>query len=153
MPNFNQPEMCREYFRHLEAHSETGKFNDMLETYWLCALLGIAHDETPTDLSDPVGITDHFVGHLKQNQHLVRALLFWKFAESNNYVVDNPEKMTDALNEVFDETNETNLSRIGHEELDRYAAAGFEKLRTNIPNPTDLATFLIDYYDLLENNN
>ncbi|HIO48612.1 TPA: hypothetical protein EYN23_14840 [Candidatus Poribacteria bacterium] len=153
MAHFKFEDMTRVYFKTMEKSSSSGKFKDLISQYWLCALLGIAHNENQKDPEDPKEIVDNFAGPLKEHQHLIRALLFWKYVDKKGYSVDDTTEITTALKEVFDEQSESKLSQTAHNELDRYAAAGFMKLREKIPHPHDLATFLVDYCALLDTNN
>ena len=141
----------RNYFKKLETTSDTGKFKILLQKYWLCAQIGIAYGKMQDREDGDKWVNDYFPEPLKRNQHLIRAVAFFMESERKNYGPDDEDDLLSGMKDFFDDEGLAKLSPDALHSLNRYAAAGFEIIQKKIPNPTDLAVFLVDYVTLLNN--
>ena len=139
----------RTYFSELEKTSSTGKFKIMLQKYWLCAQIGMAYGKMSDREDGDKWITDYFAEPLKSNDHYIRGLAFYLEAKRKGYGSDNEEDLLGGMNEFFDNETQNRLTPEALHSINRYAAGGFEIINEKIPNPTDLASFLLDYVSLL----
>ena len=141
----------RKYFTDLEKTSSTGKFRILLQKYWLCAQVGMTYNSMQDREDKDKWVTDYFPEQLRSNQHLIRALCFFMDAQNKGYGPDDEEDLLNGMKAFFDDEAPAKLSPEALHLMNRYAAAGFEIIKTKIPNPTDLAVFLVDYVNLLNN--
>ena len=140
----------RKYFQDLEKTSSTGKFKILLQKYWLCAQVGMAYGVMRDREARDKWVQDYFPEPLKSNQHLIRALCFFMDAQKKGYGPDDEDDLLNGMKAFFDDEAQTKLTPEAVHIMNRYAAAGFEIIKTKIPNPTDLAVFLVDYVNLLK---
>tara|TARA_B100000767_G_scaffold176220_1_gene164655 strand:+ start:4919 stop:5392 length:474 start_codon:yes stop_codon:yes gene_type:complete len=138
----------RTYFSRLESASTSGKFQVMLQKYWLCAQLGLIRGRKG-DVGKSSWVTDNFAPPLAEHQHSIRAFAFFTHCQELAVDTENEEEMITAMKNFFDQDRKHKLSGVGLRLVDDYAAGGFEILREEIPNPTDLSDFLLEYVDLL----
>ena len=140
----------RIYFNELEKTTDTGKFKILLQKYWLCALIGCLFDKPAQRENDDVWVNDYFPEPLKGNQHLIRALGFFRYADKLGYSAEDEDDLLTGMKDFFEDDTRTKLSGVGLDTFDHYAAGGFKLLNEKIPEPSDLAEFLIDYVNLIE---
>ncbi len=141
---------AREYFKFLEVNSETGKFKILLQKYWLCAQIGLLYGEKSDPGIEKGGwVTDTIAPPLKSEAHNIRALLFYRFLSDETFDISDEKEMLEAMNAFFSDETDHKLKSRAVRVMDDYAQGGFEKISSTIKNPIDLASFLIDYTDLL----
>jgi hypothetical protein len=138
----------RSYFSRLEKSSSSGKFPVMLQKYWLCAQLGLVRGRKG-DVGKSSWVTDNFAPPLSEHQHSIRAFAFFTHCTELAVDVEDEEEMIAAMKNFFDQDRKHKLSGVGLRLLDDYAAGGFEILRDEIPNPSDLSDFLLEYVEIL----
>ena len=139
----------RKYFNDLEKTSSTGKFKILLQKYWLCAQVGMAYGVMQDREEKDKWVGNTIPEPLKSNQHLIRASCFYLDAQNKGYGPEDEDDLLLGMKSFFDDEAQTKLSPEALHVMNRYAAAGFEIIKTKIPNPPDLAVFLVDYVDLL----
>ena len=141
---------AREYFDKIDKNSTSGKFKIKLQAYWLCAQIGILYNEKGTP-PEKKWLVDYFAPPLKSYEDLIRAFAFWRHAKTKNLNPKKESEMLPALDNFFDENARTKLDKIGMNTFDKHAAGGFEIIRDRIGEETDLASFLLEYLELIEN--
>ena len=141
---------ARMYFSDLEKSSDSGKFRILLQKYWLCAFVGLLADEKKPREENDKWVNDYFPEPLKSNQHLIRASAFFRYADRLGYSAEDEDDLLQGMKDFFEDDTRTKLGDDGLDTLDQYAAGGFELINSRIPEPSDLAMFLVDYVNLIE---
>jgi hypothetical protein len=142
--------VARTYFSELEKTSSSGKFRILLQKYWLCAFVGLLADKKASREENDKWVNDYFPEPLKSNQHLIRASAFFRFADRLEYTADDEDDLLEGMKFFFDDEKLAKLGEDGLDTLDEFAAGGFEIINNKIPEPNDLALFLVDYVNLIE---
>ena len=144
---FQLSSTARSFFETLNRNSTTGKITNQMERFMLCCNIGLIYDE-PVEPEKGPQMVDYFPGRTEPHQHLFRAFAFYRYAIRNQYQKGDPNILM-GMKEFFDDQVRGKLNDSGFEEFSRYAAGGFEIIRTKIGQTNDLATFLIKYVELL----
>ena len=139
----------RKYFKELEKLSDTGKFKILLQKYWLCAQIGLAFNKRKQREEGDKWVSDNIAPPLKENANLMRGLVFFREAQAKGYNPEDEMDMLAGMKNFFTDERLHKLNDNGLDVMDKYASKGFEIIQERIPNPVDLASFLVDYVDLL----
>lgn len=139
----------RSYFSELEKTTSTGKFKILLQKYWLCAQIGIAYGKSSDREDKDKWVNEYFPEPLKGNAHYIRGLAFYMEAKRKDYDTDDEEDLLMGMKKFFDNESQSRLTTEAVHSLNRYAAAGFTIISEKIQQPNDLAAFLVDYVNLL----
>nr|AIF04276.1 hypothetical protein [uncultured marine group II/III euryarchaeote KM3_173_A11] len=147
---FKLSSKSRKFQRKLNQHSSSGEVKTKQEWYWLCAQVGLIRndkaDEEPSGADFVQGWTDS----IKPHSNLILGMLFKRYVENFPDIMLQTQ-VRQFMEEIFDSEG-TNLSVRGHEELNRYAEGGFEIIRDEmIDVPHELFIFLNKYHQIIVN--
>lgn len=141
---FRLSDEAREYFRSIDQHSSTGKFNTTWDQYYLCFMAGVIErrlGEPPE--ADPF-IEKFTVDYRDQRYELLASLVSAEI-DRKGLPWEDKDGIRDLMMHLLDSSTPTNLSDDGLEMMNRYAEGGFSLIRERIPKPRDLDEFLVAY--------
>lgn len=143
--SFRLGQAARSYFRKLEDNSRTGKFETMMDQYYLCLMAGLREPR----LGKEPAADQEFIGEFPQdyNPHRFQILAALVSAEIRRAAIDPTDEkaVRKLMLDLLNPTASTSLSPLGSQLLNRYAEGGFEILQEAIPDPRELDQFLIKY--------
>ena len=142
------------YLKKISDNSQSGKFDDTLSFYWLCAQLGLIADKTEnvvTNSTDNMGV--RFTKTLLPFAPKIRGLLLWRELKRFDVEPNNREDVENIIRKILGGDNEsvgeTKLSTYADSQMNKYAHGGLKIIKQKIKNPDDLFSFLVDYKALL----
>lgn len=128
------------------AQSQTGKFENMLECYWLCCQIGIKQDEyLPTEEGR------EFVRDLKPMMSValqIQGIGFYYHCKREG-VSEEKELILNEMERFYHETSEIELGQPGYRLLNGFANGGFELLFDSVEGTYELSSLLIQIASML----
>jgi hypothetical protein len=145
----------RIYYTRLNESSTSGRIDEMLEWYWLCAQLGMLHNQYSDEKIDEAEFARSWTGKMKPYRNQIMAMLFnWFVNFQPEGVKEDKRKVTELITEIFqtDESeNPVAISERGLQYLDRLAEGGFKLIEKRMKqSSTELHHFLVEYRKLQE---
>jgi hypothetical protein len=140
---------ARNWFKGLDAVTNSGA--KYFEYYYFCLCAGlISGNKSETTTTDSDLIVNHYPGEYRQRGRILNAWLISKELESLGIDVSERTGVHEAIHQLVDPLSPTNLSDHGMQQMNRYAAGGFEVLSENILEPPRVASrFLIEFQQLI----
>lgn len=128
------------------AQSQTGKFDNMLECYWLCCQIGIKHDEfAPTEKASEF-VRD--LNPMKSFSRLIQGVGFYYHCEREG-ISEEKELILKEMEKFYHESSELELGQPGYRLLNGYANGGFELLFDAVAGTKELSALLIQIASML----
>jgi hypothetical protein len=146
------PKGSREYFDTVNSRSDSGiKFKTMFDFYYLCLILGLDNAKLGKKESIESGdFLDYFPDQYSDKGKLIIGMFIEAEMRRRDILYDDRKRVESLMVELIDEHSVTNLQPEAMERLNQYAAKGMELIKENIAKTSELETFFIQYFELID---
>jgi hypothetical protein len=128
-----------------------GALKTKWDIYYICLMMGLAGSKT-SSAAGAIDLVHHFIEDYKKSSRLIVTLFLSTHLKKLGIELKDRLEAKRILDDYLDSSNSTSLNNEGYRAMNEYAQGGFLLLAENIENrPDDQVTFLLKYYDLLNN--
>ena len=120
---FQITKKAREFAKHLRKDF----LKIELDTYYLCALLGMAYDEPEQELGETsqiIASAGAYPAQYKNTYRLLNALLLSTYLKSNQIDLKDRKKVKQAIAAIIDPDHPARLTKKGISLMNQYSAGG-----------------------------
>ncbi|WP_434390298.1 hypothetical protein [Melittangium boletus] len=148
--SFIFPKHAREYFRPCDQRKDGGpKFDAMFDQYYLCLMLGLdARQIGEENHLESSKFVEKYPENYLNQADVIAGLLIDAELDRKAVEKDDRQSVEQEMLGLLDVQSPTRLSSEGNHLLNLYAAAGFDLLRDQIPQPQTVEDFLVAYHQL-----
>lgn len=148
---FKLPNGARKYYEAVNARVDGGiKFKTMFDIYYLCLMLGF--DKAKIGLKKNLesgDFIDYYPEQYADKNKLIAGLLIDAEMRHNKIITEDKQRVENLMINVIDQHSLTGLNSTGIDYLNLYAVTGIEEILKFIAITTELETFLVQYFELL----
>lgn len=153
--SFKYPKQARKYFEFIDHKSGNRiKFKTMFDIYYICAMAGLYDaqlgENDMIESSEFIELYPSDYGSDTINK--ITGLLIESEMRRQDIQKSDKDSIQKLILEIVEHRSPTSLSKIGVERLNQYAARGMQTIFENIAKPSNLESFMIQYYVLLNPN-
>lgn len=148
---FKLPKDTREYFKSINDRTDDGiKLKYLFDQYYLCLVAGLIQGKIgSTDKLESGDFVDYYVELYEDVNDIIAGLLIDAEMRRRDIIEGDKNRIENLILDIIDQHSKTRLNDKGINLLNQYAVTGMELIRENIARTSELETFLIHYYNLL----
>jgi len=147
---FKLPKGCREYFSGILGTADEKKLSTWFDVYYLCLMVGFAQAKIDEDIKPESGdFNDDFPLDYQESKEYIIGLLIASEVRLRDIDVTNSEELENHIKLLVGTNTKTNLTELGEELMNQYAAYGYQCMRENMTDmpPIRLEEFYEEYFE------
>ena len=155
---FHLSDVARGYFEKIgvssgrerkKGKSKSGMFNSYIQPYYLCIQIGMIKDQRRDPDTLSVDMVNYWTSSAIKYEDLIAGVGFYYYCQRNG-IMEEDERSLKLMSSFFTKDRDYIYGVEGYTMLNKYAQGGFDYIRENYGEASDLADFLIWYMEEIE---
>jgi len=151
---FHLSDIARGYFEKIgvgrkKGKSKSGIFSAYIQPYYLCLQMGMIKDQRRQPDVLTTDMVKHWTSSAKENEKIISGVGFYYYCKKHG-IMEEDERSLELMNSFFSNERDYVYGVEGYAILNKFAQGGFDYIRENYGEASDLADFLIWYMEQIE---